>query len=71
MEDQLYRTWFKLVLEKNRLARYESELMILWVNIHGLKNGKQRDVFMKQERNYSTVFSNSNDVEFDFSLPLL
>ncbi|XP_056909239.1 F-actin-monooxygenase mical2b isoform X10 [Takifugu flavidus] len=28
VEDQLYRTWFKLVLEKNRLARYESELMI-------------------------------------------
>lgn len=28
-EAQLYQTWFKLVLEKNRLARYESELMIL------------------------------------------
>ncbi|XP_040893605.1 protein-methionine sulfoxide oxidase mical2b isoform X2 [Toxotes jaculatrix] len=27
-EAQLYQTWFKLVLEKNRLARYESELMI-------------------------------------------
>ncbi|XP_061891725.1 F-actin-monooxygenase mical2b isoform X1 [Entelurus aequoreus] len=25
---QLYQSWFKLVLEKNRLARYESELMI-------------------------------------------
>lgn len=28
-EAQLYQSWFKLVLEKNRLARYESELMIL------------------------------------------
>lgn len=28
-ESQLYQTWFQLVLEKNRLARYESELMIL------------------------------------------
>lgn len=28
-EAQLYQTWFELVLEKNRLARYESELMIL------------------------------------------
>ncbi|KAM7003564.1 F-actin-monooxygenase mical2b isoform 2-T2 [Tautogolabrus adspersus] len=27
-ETQLYQTWFKLVLEKNRLARYESEVMI-------------------------------------------
>ncbi|KAK2841840.1 hypothetical protein Q5P01_012040 [Channa striata] len=27
-EAQLYQCWFKLVLEKNRLARYESELMI-------------------------------------------
>ncbi|XP_029909568.1 F-actin-monooxygenase mical2b isoform X2 [Myripristis murdjan] len=27
-EGQLYQSWFKLVLEKNRLARYESELMI-------------------------------------------
>ncbi|KAM9351924.1 F-actin-monooxygenase mical2b [Symphorus nematophorus] len=27
-ESQLYQSWFKLVLEKNRLARYESELMI-------------------------------------------
>ncbi|XP_026221431.1 protein-methionine sulfoxide oxidase mical2b isoform X2 [Anabas testudineus] len=27
-ETQLYQSWFKLVLEKNRLARYESELMI-------------------------------------------
>ncbi|KAG7214852.1 hypothetical protein INR49_005120 [Caranx melampygus] len=27
-EAQLYQTWFTLVLEKNRLARYESELMI-------------------------------------------
>ncbi|XP_044048504.1 protein-methionine sulfoxide oxidase mical2b isoform X6 [Siniperca chuatsi] len=27
-EAQLYQSWFKLVLEKNRLARYESELMI-------------------------------------------
>ncbi|XP_060892810.1 F-actin-monooxygenase mical2b isoform X9 [Labrus mixtus] len=27
-EAQLYQTWFKLVLEKNRMARYESELMI-------------------------------------------
>lgn len=26
---KLYQTWFELVLEKNRLARYESELMIL------------------------------------------
>lgn len=26
---QLYQSWFKLVLEKNRLVRYESELMIL------------------------------------------
>ncbi|XP_039988781.1 protein-methionine sulfoxide oxidase mical2b isoform X2 [Xiphias gladius] len=25
---QLYQSWFKLVLEKNRMARYESELMI-------------------------------------------
>ncbi|XP_061773361.1 F-actin-monooxygenase mical2b isoform X4 [Nerophis ophidion] len=25
---QLYQSWFKLVLEKNRLTRYESELMI-------------------------------------------
>lgn len=30
-EAQLYQSWFKLVLEKNRLARYESELMILSV----------------------------------------
>lgn len=28
-QDRLYQTWFELVLEKNRLARYESELMIL------------------------------------------
>ncbi|XP_041853234.1 protein-methionine sulfoxide oxidase mical2b isoform X2 [Melanotaenia boesemani] len=27
-EAQLYQSWFKLVLEKNRLSRYESELMI-------------------------------------------
>uniref|UniRef100_H3CTX6 F-actin monooxygenase n=1 Tax=Tetraodon nigroviridis TaxID=99883 RepID=H3CTX6_TETNG len=27
-EAQLYQTWFELVLEKNRLTRYESELMI-------------------------------------------
>ncbi|KAK5867943.1 hypothetical protein PBY51_012396 [Eleginops maclovinus] len=27
-EAQLYQSWFQLVLEKNRLARYESELMI-------------------------------------------
>ncbi|XP_069018633.1 F-actin-monooxygenase mical2b isoform X2 [Embiotoca jacksoni] len=27
-EAQLYQSWFKLVLEKNRMARYESELMI-------------------------------------------
>ncbi|XP_039664326.1 protein-methionine sulfoxide oxidase mical2b-like [Perca fluviatilis] len=27
-EVQLYQSWFKLVLEKNKLARYESELMI-------------------------------------------
>ncbi|XP_028304786.1 F-actin-monooxygenase MICAL2-like isoform X2 [Gouania willdenowi] len=27
-EAHLYQSWFKLVLEKNRLARYESELMI-------------------------------------------
>uniref|UniRef100_A0AAV2KYM6 F-actin monooxygenase n=1 Tax=Knipowitschia caucasica TaxID=637954 RepID=A0AAV2KYM6_KNICA len=27
-EAQLYQAWFKLVLEKNRMARYESELMI-------------------------------------------
>ncbi|KAM3610093.1 uncharacterized protein V6R79_025241 [Siganus canaliculatus] len=27
-EAQLYQSWFKLVLEKNRLGRYESELMI-------------------------------------------
>ncbi|XP_067356939.1 F-actin-monooxygenase mical2b isoform X1 [Channa argus] len=27
-EAELYQSWFKLVLEKNRLARYESELMI-------------------------------------------
>ncbi|XP_038563091.1 F-actin-monooxygenase MICAL2-like isoform X2 [Micropterus salmoides] len=27
-EGQLYQSWFKLVLENNRLARYESELMI-------------------------------------------
>uniref|UniRef100_A0A087XU50 F-actin monooxygenase n=1 Tax=Poecilia formosa TaxID=48698 RepID=A0A087XU50_POEFO len=27
-EAQLYQSWFELVLEKNRLARYESELMI-------------------------------------------
>ncbi|XP_069384040.1 F-actin-monooxygenase mical2b isoform X6 [Paralichthys olivaceus] len=27
-EARLYQSWFKLVLEKNRLARYESELMI-------------------------------------------
>ncbi|KAF7656436.1 hypothetical protein LDENG_00041180 [Lucifuga dentata] len=27
-EAKLYQSWFKLVLEKNRLARYESELMI-------------------------------------------
>ncbi|CAL8357335.1 unnamed protein product [Lota lota] len=28
MESQLHQSWFNLVLEKNRLARYESELMI-------------------------------------------
>jgi hypothetical protein len=28
-ENQLHQSWFNLVLEKNRLARYESELMIL------------------------------------------
>lgn len=28
-EAKLYQTWFELVLEKNRLARYESELVIL------------------------------------------
>ncbi|XP_037622099.1 protein-methionine sulfoxide oxidase mical2b isoform X13 [Sebastes umbrosus] len=27
-EAQLYQSWFKLVLEKNRLARYESEIVI-------------------------------------------
>ncbi|XP_032367629.1 protein-methionine sulfoxide oxidase mical2b isoform X1 [Etheostoma spectabile] len=27
-EAQLYQSWFKLVLEKNKLARFESELMI-------------------------------------------
>ncbi|XP_051239431.1 F-actin-monooxygenase mical2b isoform X2 [Dicentrarchus labrax] len=27
-DTELYQSWFKLVLEKNRLARYESELMI-------------------------------------------
>ncbi|XP_034390508.1 protein-methionine sulfoxide oxidase mical2b isoform X2 [Cyclopterus lumpus] len=27
-EAQLYQSWFRLVLEKNRLARYESELVI-------------------------------------------
>ncbi|XP_075998379.1 F-actin-monooxygenase mical2b [Genypterus blacodes] len=27
-ETQLYHSWFKLVLEKNRLTRYESDLMI-------------------------------------------
>ncbi|XP_047189530.1 F-actin-monooxygenase mical2b isoform X4 [Scophthalmus maximus] len=27
-EARLYQSWFRLVLEKNRLARYESELMI-------------------------------------------
>ncbi|XP_038164635.1 protein-methionine sulfoxide oxidase mical2b isoform X3 [Cyprinodon tularosa] len=27
-DTELYQAWFKLVLEKNRLARYESELMI-------------------------------------------
>ncbi|XP_059916953.1 F-actin-monooxygenase mical2b isoform X5 [Gadus macrocephalus] len=27
-ENQLHQSWFNLVLEKNRLARYESELMI-------------------------------------------
>ncbi|CAN9498659.1 unnamed protein product [Ophioblennius macclurei] len=27
-EAQLYQSWFKLVLEKNRLARYESELIV-------------------------------------------
>ncbi|XP_029010126.1 F-actin-monooxygenase mical2b isoform X2 [Betta splendens] len=27
-EAQLYQSWFELVLEKNKLARYESELMI-------------------------------------------
>ncbi|XP_075899010.1 F-actin-monooxygenase mical2b isoform X2 [Nelusetta ayraudi] len=27
-EAQLYQSWFQLVLEKNRLARYESELMV-------------------------------------------
>lgn len=50
-EAQLYQTWFKLVLEKNRLARYESELMILWVIICGLKNGKQKK---RKEKNYPT-----------------
>jgi len=28
-ETALLQTWFKLVLEKNKLSRYESELMIL------------------------------------------
>lgn len=28
-ETKLYQSWFKLVLEMNRLGRYESELMIL------------------------------------------
>ncbi|KAJ3596060.1 hypothetical protein NHX12_002469 [Muraenolepis orangiensis] len=28
VESQLHQSWFKLVLEKNQLARYESELMI-------------------------------------------
>ncbi|KAM9854392.1 F-actin-monooxygenase mical2b [Aulostomus maculatus] len=27
-DSQLYQTWFKLVLEKNRLVRYEAEIMI-------------------------------------------
>lgn len=28
-EPELLQTWFKLVLEKNKLQRYESELMVL------------------------------------------
>lgn len=28
-ELDLLQTWFKLVLEKNKLQRYESELMVL------------------------------------------
>lgn len=61
-ETQLYQTWFKLVLEKNRLARYESELMILWVVTHGLKNGKQN---IPLHELYA--FPIGTDVEFDLS----
>ncbi len=32
-DPKLMQEWFKLVQEKNALVRYESELMILWVDI--------------------------------------
>lgn len=31
-DPKLMQEWFKLVQEKNALVRYESELMILWVD---------------------------------------
>lgn len=53
-EAQLYQTWFKLVLEKNRLARYESELMILYVVIcvweTENKQTKKLHLLIKQEK---------------------
>lgn len=53
-EAQLYQTWFELVLEKNRLARYESELMILYVVIcvweTENKQTKKLHLLIKQEK---------------------